>query len=439
MTGHVTPPGRSFYGGLLDALTGVMGASNGYLKLHGPQVAMLGRQLAGEIGMDPVDVARVTLAGVLADVGMIGLAEQAWEEPTPVLDDETRERVCAHPVRSATTLGGIPHLEALGELVRHHHEWYDGSGYPDQLEGPRIPAGARVLRLADTVVALASERLSRPPLGPEQIRTTVAEFSGVEFDPQVVSAWMDLTANGGVTPFDRRAFDRDVRLAAEQLVPENVSPLSSDQLLEILASIIDAKDPYTAGHSRRVAMFSVAVADQLGLESDTTGSLWTAGYLHDIGKLAVPVRVLASPRALTPEEMRLVKSHTHRGAEILSSIPSLQHLREGALYHHEKWDGSGYPEGLSGNDIPLLPRVLAIADAYDAMTTGRAYRSGCSHREAMDEIAVESGRHFCPDIAAAFLSLPTPFFESITSPADWQAEPLSDSRRRATPDAWRYL
>jgi len=439
MSNHVTPTGRSFYAGLLDALTGVMGASNGYLKSHGPQVAMLGRQIARGMGMDEVDIARVTLAGVLADVGMIGLAERAWEEPTPVLDEETRERVRSHPSRSASTLGGIPHLEGLGEIVRHHHEWYDGSGYPDSLEGDHIPPGARVLRLADTIVALSSERPSRPAFAAPQIRAIVEEFRGVEFDPEVVDVWLDLSAQGGIAPFEPHAFDRHVKLAAEQLVPENVSPLSSDQLLEILASIIDAKDPYTAGHSRRVAIFAVAVADQLGLEPEMKGTLWAAGYLHDLGKLAVPVRVLASPGRLNDEEVKLVKSHTTMGAEILSSIPSLRHLRTGARYHHEKWDGSGYPEGLAGHQIPLVPRILAIADAYDAMTTGRAYRAGRSHLEAMDEISHEAGHHFCPDVSAAFLSLPTPFFEAITSPSDWRPEPLADPVRRATRTAWRYL
>jgi len=439
MSTHVTPTGRSFYAGLLDALTGVMGASNGYLKSHGPQVAMLGRQLARGMGMDEVDIARVTLAGVLADVGMIGLAERAWEEATPVLDEETLERVRSHPMRSANTLGGIPHLEGLAEVVRHHHEWYDGSGYPDRLRGDHIPPGARVLRLADTVVALGSPRPSRPAFEPAQIRAIIEEFRGVEFDPEVVDIWTSLLAQGGIAPFEPHAFERHVKLAAEQLVPENVSPLSSDQLLEILASIIDAKDPYTAGHSRRVAIFAVAVADQLGLEAEMKGTLWAAGYLHDLGKLAVPVRVLVSPSRLTPEEHQLIKSHTTMGAEILSSIPSLQHLRTGARYHHEKWDGSGYPEGLAGDNIPLVPRILAIADAYDAMTTGRAYRSGRSHVEAMDEISGEAGRHFCPDVAAAFLSLPTAFFEAITSPADWRPEPLADPVRRATRTAWRYL
>lgn len=438
MSSHVTPAARTFLG-LLHALAGVMGAAKGYLRSHGPQVAMLSRQIAGGVGMSEADLARVTLAGVLADIGMVGLAERAWEEAVPVLDRATRERVRSHPVRSAQTLGRIPHLDSLADLVRHHHEWFDGSGYPDGLRAFDIPLGARVLRLADTVVALSNERPHRDAHDPDRVRATVMEFTGAEFDPGIVEVYLDLLASGDLAPFDRHAYARFVRSSAEFLVPKDVSPLSSDQLLEILASIIDAKDPYTAGHSRRVAILSVAVADRLGLDDEMKDTLWAAGYLHDLGKLAVPVRVLASPASLTPEEFALVKSHTTMGAEILSGIPSLRHLRTAARYHHERWDGAGYPEGLAGSNIPLVPRILSIADAYDAMTTGRAYRHGRSHVEAVQEIGREAGRHFCPDVTDAFLALPTAFFEAIATPEGWQREPLVKPLRRVGEAPWRYL
>jgi HD-GYP domain-containing protein (c-di-GMP phosphodiesterase class II) len=438
MSSYVTPAARTFLG-LLHALTGVMGAAKGYLRAHGPQVALLSRQIGRGAGMSETDLARVTLAGVLADVGMIGLAERAWEEAVPVLDRDTRERVRRHPIRSAQTLGGIPYLEGLVDVVRHHHEWYDGSGYPDGLGGDEIPLGARVLRLADTIVALSNARPHRDPYDPDRLRATLEEYRGAEFDPRVVEVYFDLSASGGIAPFDAHAYKRFVRSASEALVPDDVSPLSSDQLLEILASIIDAKDPYTAGHSRRVAIFSVAVADQLGLDAEMKGTLWAAGYLHDLGKLAVPVRVLASPTNLSPDEFDLVRAHTTIGAEILASIPSLRHLRTGARYHHERWDGAGYPEGLAGRNIPLVPRILAIADAYDAMTTGRAYRHGRAHREAIDEIRREAGHHFCPAVVEAFLGLPTAFFEAIATPSRSRPEPLVMPVRQAVREAWRYF
>jgi putative two-component system response regulator len=201
--------------------------------------------------------------------------------------------------------------------------------------------------------------------------------------------------------------------AAESLLPEEVSPLSTSQLLTIIANLIDAKDPYTAGHSRRVAVLAVAVAEQLDLDPHTRSSLWAGGYLHDLGKLAVPLRVLAKSGRLTDEEFAFIRAHPSDGAEILEGIPTLQHLTTGVRYHHERWDGSGYPEGLSRDRIPLVAQIMAVCDAYDAMTSTRAYRNSREPEVARAEVAKESGRHFGPMAAEAFLKVPDKIFESL--------------------------
>jgi putative nucleotidyltransferase with HDIG domain len=184
-------------------------------------------------------------------------------------------------------------------------------------------------------------------------------------------------------------------------------------VLEILSTLIDAKDPYTAGHSRRVAILSVAVGNQLGFDEEMLETVWAAAYLHDLGKLSVPLRVLAKTTALDEDEREEVRLHTSVGASILERIPSLRHLSTGARYHHERWDGLGYPEGLRGDHIPLLAQVLAVCDAYDAMTSNRAYRPSRDHETAMEEIARGTCIHFGPRPAAAFLGLPDHLFQSI--------------------------
>ena len=414
--------GRSFYAGLLEALTEVMGSAKGYLYDHPPRVAYLARQLAPHLGLDRREASELVFAAVLSDLGMIGLAEDAWENPLPVLDAETRRRVDRHPVRSETSVAGIPHLEGVAELVRHHHEWWNGEGYPDGLSGRAIPLGSRVLRLADTVCALGEPRPHRPPMAPEQIRGIVELSRGTELCPEVADVWLRLSDAGRLAPFDEHGYQAALRGAARALLPERVSPLSADHLLDILAHLIDAKDPYTAGHSRRVAILAVAVAGQLGLDDHVRSTIWAAGYLHDLGKLAVPLRVLMKEGPLVDEEWRSVRSHTGRGADILQGIRSLRHLATGARYHHERWDGSGYPEGLSGERIPLVGRILAVCDAYDAMTSTRAYRSGRAHEAAVDEVALCAGRHFCPRVSAAFLSLPDHLFRSVRQPPSDRAD-----------------
>ena len=326
------------------------------------------------MGLSEAERSELFFASVLADMGMAGLAEDAWENPVPELPPDVRARVDRHPARSEERVRQIPHLEVLAPLVRHHHEWWDGSGYPDGLDGDAIPLGAQILRISDTIAALRQERPHRPPLSAEDIIEVVEQGIGVEFGPDVGQTYLSLARGGDVPGYEPSAFRHKLLRAAEHVLPDEVSPLSSDQLLGIVSNLIDAKDPYTGGHSHRVAMLVVAVADQLGLDGHMKATLWAGGYLHDLGKLAVPLRVLTKTTRLTEEEFAYIQAHPADGAEILECIPSLRHLTTGTRYHHERWDGSGYPEELSGARIPMIAQIMAVCDAYDAMTSDRAYR-----------------------------------------------------------------
>jgi HD-GYP domain-containing protein (c-di-GMP phosphodiesterase class II) len=162
---------------------------------------------------------------------------------------------------------------------------------------------------------------------------------------------------------------------------------------------------------------AVAVAGQLGLQDHMRDTLWAGGYLHDLGKLRVPVRILAKVGRLTDEEFARVRAHPTDGARILAGIPPLRHLTTGARYHPARWDGGGYPEGLRGEHIPLVGQILAVVDSYDAMTSQRAYRDSRSHGDAVEEVARCSGVHFSPRVAAAFIALPDSVFEAAQEDA----------------------
>lgn len=175
--------------------------------------------------------------------------------------------------------------------------------------------------------------------------------------------------------------------------------------LDALTASIDAKDRYTSGHSRRVAMLTRHLARAVGLDDATAHRMHIAGLVHDVGKIGVPERVLGKPGKLTDSEFEAIKQHPAIGHRILRDIPDFDDILGGVLYHHERWDGRGYPHGISGNDIPLAARLIALADTFDAMCSTRTYRQALTRTAVLDEIAQCASTQFDPELVPAFLSL----------------------------------
>jgi putative nucleotidyltransferase with HDIG domain len=169
-----------------------------------------------------------------------------------------------------------------------------------------------------------------------------------------------------------------------------------------LSNAVEARDAYTGKHAERVARYAIAIGRELGLPRPDAPEIEFGFLLHDIGKLAVPDSILFKPGPLTAEERLLMSRHTIVGAEIMRDIEFLAEASKVVRSHHERWDGSGYPDGLAGEEIPLTARVFAVADVFDALTTDRPYRPALSFEEAHEMILAESGRHFDPDVVAAF-------------------------------------
>jgi len=178
-------------------------------------------------------------------------------------------------------------------------------------------------------------------------------------------------------------------------------------ILQALSKTIDAKSRWTGGHSSRVSLYSEKIALKSGLEEEFVEDLKISAALHDIGKIGVPELLLDKPGRLTSEEFQIIKSHPESGASIIESIPGYGRFIKGVLFHHEHWDGSGYPFGLSGDSIPLMARILTAADIYDAIISDRPYRSGMGHKEALTVLNYEKGRKLDPDIAEILIGIIT--------------------------------
>ncbi|MBF0407136.1 MAG: GAF domain-containing protein [Candidatus Riflebacteria bacterium] len=173
--------------------------------------------------------------------------------------------------------------------------------------------------------------------------------------------------------------------------------------VDVLATAIDAKDPYTHGHSRRVTNYSVAIAEEMLLEKKEIENIKYAGLLHDVGKIGIKDSIIGKPERLTDEEYTMIKRHPVIGAEILKPVDFLADKIPGVLHHHEYFDGRGYPAHLKAEEIPLIGRIICVADAFDAMTSNRPYRKGLSIDVALEELKKFSGRQFDPICVDAFL------------------------------------
>jgi HD-GYP domain-containing protein (c-di-GMP phosphodiesterase class II) len=180
---------------------------------------------------------------------------------------------------------------------------------------------------------------------------------------------------------------------------------SALEAVESLNATVDAKDPYTAGHSQRVQRIAVAIGEELGLERERLAILRFAGLFHDIGKIGVPDAILTKPARLTELEYEIVKRHPEDGARIVGRLHRLHATVPAVLHHHERWDGNGYPDGLSAERIPLEAAIVGLADAVDAMTTDRPYSAARTLDDATEEIILNRGTQFAPAVVDAFVAL----------------------------------
>jgi len=174
--------------------------------------------------------------------------------------------------------------------------------------------------------------------------------------------------------------------------------------VKALAEAIDGKDPYTRGHSERVKMYSVLMAEHMGLNAEEIEDIRVAALLHDVGKIGIEDRILKKPAALTEEEYTIMKTHPEKGAKIMAEIPQMKKYVPGMYYHHECMDGRGYPIGLKGDQIPLMARIISVADTFDAMTTNRPYQRAMTPEVAVQKIWSFAGTRYDPNVVAALES-----------------------------------
>lgn len=215
--------------------------------------------------------------------------------------------------------------------------------------------------------------------------------------------------------------------------------LSHSATLEALGNAIDLRDSPTAGHSRRVLLYSLRIAEGIGGMANELKTLGMGAWLHDIGKIAIPDRILLKPGALTHQERKIMERHAELGYQLVRGIPFLAGASEVILSHHERHDGSGYPHGLRGHQIPVCARIFAVADSFDAMTSDRPYRSALPFQAAWDVIAAGRGHLFDPCVVDAFLPLGEDAWKQISAASQTASVQEIICGKGSTPAALRPL
>ncbi len=265
------------------------------------------------------------------------------------------------------------------------------------------------------------------PAHPDQLQATLARAAAALSDRGETFA-IQASCGAVLLPHEASSADYALQLADERMYARKAARPSAvrEQTRDVLVRIMDAKQPGLPDHSTGVAELAVAVGRRLKMDAEQIDELGRAAELHDIGKVGIPDAILDKPSTLNPEEWEFIRQHTILGERILSAAPALRPVATIVRASHERWDGAGYPDGLSGEQIPLAARIVAVCDAYEAITVDRCYRGARSSDEARAELLREAGSQFDPAVVAAFLEEldapqpPAPDVPTADEEAAWQ-------------------
>ena len=267
-----------------------------------------------------------------------------------------------------------------------------------------VVAGSRAVHELESIVARTREALAAESLQFDATdRLPLTASAALATFPDHGTSVTELLATVASTLQEARASGGDVVRIAGSDAADRTAVASKFDVLQGLVLAVDTKDRYTKRHSEDVARYGVFLGRRIGLDPSELAIIHTAGLLHDIGKIGVPDAILRKPGRLSADEYAAVKQHVALGDLIVRDLPDIDRIRAGVRHHHERWDGSGYLHALRGEDIPLVARVLAVADAFSAMTTTRPYRKALDIREALARLGDAAGTQLDETLVTAFI------------------------------------
>lgn len=408
-------PGSMRMADLVGAISYALDLTEGQPPGHCLRSCLIGMSIGKEIGLSQEALSDLYYTILLKDAGCSSNAHRLWElyggddreikNRFKRVDSQSRFQMAEFVLRHAgpgealkQRLQRVLHIGRAGEelateLIKSRcerganiaiqfgfndvvasgihslDEHWNGQGRPDGLTGDAIPIGARIALLSQ--VADVFHTIG----GPDLSSTEVRQRAGTWFDPDLVAAFTRVAGDGRLwSLFDPVRLERHVRDLEPEAQLILIDETRLDTITNGLAEVVDAKSPFTSGHSHRVASYVDAIAARKGFDGVKRSWLRRGALLHDIGKLGVSNSILDKPGPLTPAEWTAVREHARLSEEIIARIPALAHIASVAGAHHERLDGKGYPRGLSGEAIRLETRIITVADIFDALTANRPYR-----------------------------------------------------------------
>lgn len=343
---------------------------------HSKHVAYLSYKIGEVLGLSKSQLYSLFSASILHD---IGVSELNLDEIEP------GEKLKAHCVKGAKIVEKLPFDSKLSEIILYHHEHYDGTGI-FKIGNEEIPLLSRIIYIADQFDIRFSSKCSDYYKTRMDTLEWIEENKNTKFDPKICEAmvkvidkesfWLDYVWSDFNNILERNIQDELVYLTIEQITT----------FAEIFASIIDNRSPFTYRHSKGLAKKVKYVIKSYGYKAEYQEAIYIAGLLHDVGKLAVPNRILDKQGPLTLEERAIINTHSYYTHMILSQLPEFEYIVKWASNHHEKIDGTGYPNRKTGKELSFFEKVMGICDVYQALVEERPYRTSMTHDEAFNII-----------------------------------------------------